>query len=188
MSLSSVGMMTPLYEPPPDVNQNPKGSGSVRIATTPTHEAPPKDAAGATDAESQLRKQDQVEPLGMLDIGKPLSEVPNGVYGYIPPWTLLPWGTDSDPTLGQRGGTAVLELHKLRDGSVRLLLYVAENDAQKIRAKHEVLAVSAFPEPWTKAYTPVSIALSEIVSGRFASVDNTSGRLDLYLKEKTSIQ
>ena len=188
MSLSSVGMMTPLYQPPQIGTGNPEGSESTRITATPTHETPPKDAAGSTDAESQLRNQDQVEPLGVLDIGKPLSQVPNGVYGYIPPWTLLPWGTDSDPTLGQRGGTAVLELHKLRDGSVRLLLYVAENDAQKIQAKHDVLAVSVFPEPWAKAYTPVSIALSEIVSGKFVSVDKTSGRLDLYLKKKTPMQ
>jgi len=109
---------------------------------------------------SPFRERHQVRSLRDIEDGLDLSRAPNGVFGFTVPWIISP----QSPMNQERGGTAVLELHKLANGSAELIAFVSQADALRIEARNGVIEVSVFPEPWKEAATAVSIPLNEISS------------------------
>ena len=132
-------------------------TGAVQV---PSGEPRETEKVRADELASAFRERDRVRPLNDFEDGLDLSHAPDGVFGFTVPWII---GSES-PMNQQRGGTAVLELHKLRDGSAELVAFASQADALRIEARSGVIEVNLFPEPWKEAATPVTIPLHEVIS------------------------
>jgi hypothetical protein len=113
-----------------------------------------------------LRTERGLRELRPLEVGLPLSQLPPGVYGFMPPWFV----TNLEDALldAQAGGTSVLEVHKTQDGELQLVGYVSQETATRISGAGTVLL---FPEAWEEANEVVGIPRGRIVqadSGHFA--------------------
>ena len=110
-----------------------------------------------TDPREALRKQHKVRRLEERENGLPISALPKGVYGFDIPWA----NPSRDRTLSRdSGGTAVLEVHKLRNGSVMLVGFVSKEDASKLAGS--TVEVQLFPSPWEGATRLVAIPVQRI--------------------------
>jgi hypothetical protein len=159
--------------------QTTEGQGGHANGTSTTTGVLP---SGPADLIS-LRRQDQVKKLSDMYTGKPIDRVPNGVMVFVPPWLIpcdskLEYGVESAPA-----GTSILELHKLSNGQVNVVLFVSPADAKKIRARQSSLEISAFAERWVdQADVPVSLPVSEILSCKPVSTESHGERVDLVLQ------
>ncbi len=116
--------------------------------------------SNAAQLASPFRERHQVRSLRDFEDGLDLSRAPNGVFGFTVPWIIGP----RSPMNQERGGTAVLELHKLANGSAQLIAFVSQADALRIEGRNGAIEVSVFPDPWKEAATAVSIPLNAISS------------------------
>jgi hypothetical protein len=124
-----------------------------------------KQPAAVIGAESamtrdKLRNERHLRPLPDVDNDRPLSELPAGVYGFIPPWT----ADDQDVTVSKDSkGTATLEIHKLGDGAVHLVGFVSEAGAGTLKSDKSG-TIMLFPLPWEEATTLAAVPMSRVES------------------------
>lgn len=130
----------------------------------------------------RLRELTGVHPLGERDSGRPLSRLPNGVYGYTVPWMI---NTDGSGVVGGTGvekitlhpgsgGTGVMEIHKAGSGGIYVVGYtdqpriaqmVAPGDATKVE-------IELFFAPFEEFDTPLAIPVERIMSSTNRSVSH----------------
>jgi hypothetical protein len=127
------------------------------------------------DPRDVLRERHKVRPLNEREGDRQLSELPNGIFGFGVPWI----EPSSDPKLGRNpSGTAVLEVHKLPNGSVMLVGFISDEDAAKVRDTEGPAEVHLFPAASEEAVTLVGIPAHRIVEYEHKS----SFRNAIYLK------
>jgi hypothetical protein len=120
--------------------------------------------------EAWRRRHRFVEPL---EEGVPLADLPNGIYGYTVPWLLssnpdgVVGGTGVDKiSLGEQGGTAVLEIHKTAEGEIYFMACARRADEENFRdqslRKRPFKATVAF-EPVQEFILSVAIPVARVV-------------------------
>lgn len=110
----------------------------------------------AADAFEQLRAAHQVRLLKHSEEGFAAAALPNGVYGF----TYAPT-EPAVPLFGKKDWHS-FEVHKLPDGSRRLVGFVAAAEAALIRQGLHAEVV-LFPDPWEDATELVSVPMARIV-------------------------
>lgn len=127
-----------------------------------------------------LREANGVSELSGLEVGKPLRELPNGKYGFSPPWKIdsnpvgVVGGTGFDLlTLGRKGGTSVMEVHKSSTGGVYVVGYLLEEILLRAQDPTRTSPISAtlFFEPSTGRH-PVAISQRMILSSKNRYTEN----------------
>ena len=123
-------------------------AGGAPPATPEATQRQPNVTTVVTPAE-ELRTKRGLRRLRPLEVGLPLSELPGGIYGFMPPWHV----TDLEHASlnAEPGGTCVLEIHKTQDGETQLIGYVSQETAT--RASHAG-TIWLYPEPWEEANPP----------------------------------
>lgn len=135
----------------------PAFKGDTGAEVTPLAVAPP-----TIESRQALRSERNVRRLRDLENDLRLEQLPEGVYGFVVPWSIAP---DMNPSVSQNaGGTAVVELHKLTGGEVHVLGFVSQKDALKIETGAGAESVLLFPKPWEEAGVLASVAASRIGS------------------------
>lgn len=151
----------------------------VRVSTIAkrrrTNVAPAHTGAVLADASlDTLREQSRVRAMLSEEDDLPLSELPDGIYGFATPWSLEPPVNlaadtyDRDIRLStDTGGTAVAELHKRADGELALVGYMTSDELVALRnpSRHERLHVVLRLAP-DATRTAVSIPLGLLASAR----------------------
>lgn len=121
-----------------------------------------------------LRDRSGVRPMLGEEDELPLSELPDGIYGFATPWSIEPWLSGAsgayycDLTLSaDAGGTAAAELHKRADGELALVGYMTPDELVALRnpSRQERLDVVLRLAP-DATRTAVSIPLGLLASAR----------------------
>ena len=107
----------------------------------------------------QLRAGHQLRLVESSEEGFACEQLPNGVYGftYAPQEAAIP--------LFSKKTWHSFEVHKLPDGSQRLVGFVSPRDAELIRGGLHV-EVTLFPDPWKDSIELVSVPMSRMVPSR----------------------
>ena len=90
----------------------------------------------------ELRRVHQLRPLNELEDGRPIQNLPKGVYGF---------STCSELLDAKRGDKFSLEIHKRRDGIVYYVGYASDEDINKYRARQKNFHIRTFPYPRERA-------------------------------------
>lgn len=122
----------------------------------------------------RLRELTGARPLGERDSGRPLSRLPNGVYGYTTPWMI---NTDAAGVVGgtgveritlepRSGGTLVMEIHKARSGGVYVVGYTDQQHVAQMATPGEAtkIEIELFFAPNEEFDTPLAIPVERIMS------------------------
>lgn len=139
----------------------------------------------SADTLEELRTQTGVLELYVLQDDLPLSNLPDGVYGFAPPWTInsdstgAVGGTDFDRlTLGRTSvGTAVMEIHKATSGSVYVIGYVAMNSLVLLQNPTRsdpidvILSFQAYQD-----WVPIGVPATKILHSNNRSITSDDGR------------
>ena len=121
-----------------------------------------------------LRAKHQVRSLTDREDGTGLHRLPNGVCGF----TYAPGPRDAPLFRTPRPHT--FEVHKLADGKVMLVGYVAPEVAARIENDPQLVEVRLFPAPRNEANTLVSLPLTRMVRHReFSTRDG--GAFEMHL-------
>ena len=158
----SVDQMTEIPESPPR-------KPPTEVVTSPTESPNPmKEPILIGRTVEEVRTVNGVRPMMELEEGDRLSEVRNGVYGYMSGISLGRILTDSagpSPSISRElSSWGTVEIHKTRQGQVMLLVYVDESSAVRLTEMTEkVGTVFVFFQPDEKRPEMVVIPVSRIV-------------------------
>jgi hypothetical protein len=87
----------------------------------------------------------------------------NGIYGF----TYAP-AQDGVP-LFQKHAAQSYEIHKLRDGSEHMLVYVSDAEKAKLDSAEDAVEVTLYPEEYKEAVNLIRIAVSRVASHKIAT-------------------
>jgi len=113
----------------------------------------------------ELRKAHSVRELHLLEEGLLLSSnLPNGVYGFVTPWAITTQAKNRLVPARRRGGTAVLEVHKVKDGDVHIVGFVSRVKRDQLTGPtpKDGIELMLFTEPYNEFIELVSIPLNRI--------------------------
>jgi len=105
----------------------------------------------------QIRARHGLRALTDQEEGYPAARLPHGVYGF----TYSP-GQDETPVFAKRAYHN-FEVHKLADGSERLIGFVAPSDVAILEARKSGTAVLLYPDEWKESTHLVSVDLTGTV-------------------------
>jgi len=108
----------------------------------------------------ELRMKHELRPVTTEEDGTGVDRLPPGVYGF----TYSP-GTVSAPLFRNRKSENY-EIHKLKDGTVVVLGYVAEAEAKALARSGEPVALRVFPHLTDEAPSLVRVPAHRIRSRR----------------------
>ena len=133
-----------------------------------------------------LRKTVDVRPIDIMDNDRLITELEDGVYGFIPPWLL---NNDKSGiinpqlTIGKEQiGTAELELQKAR-GDIFAVAFASEQDVNNIsdKTRRDHYKIILFFKPLGMNIYPIAISLSCILDWRERSI--SSGSNSFYVSD-----
>lgn len=129
-----------------------------------------------TGAVAELRTRHGVKIVPAVFNSRKLSDLAPGCYGFTTPWSVR---SDSI-TLGTRGGTVELEIHKAMDG-VRYLVGYIESGTAEVLKKFPRATIMVSTNPWCGFRLAVAIPLVQILPGLDdrSVPDNSTTILDL---------
>ena len=110
----------------------------------------------------RLRVEHQVRSLHSEEEGAAFAVLSAGVYGF----TYAP--ATETPLFSTRAYHS-FEVHKLADGSGRLLVYCKPEDAARMAAG-EVVEFMGYPDPWEDATVLVSVPLDRLMNSLYKPV------------------
>ncbi len=140
------------------------------IFGTPAEVVAPQEVA---EPRTKLRKERSLRNLLDTEDDRPVSQLPNGIYGFVTPWS----DPHGDPSLSVRpGGTVTLEVHKLAGGEVHIVGYVNKEAAQQVASDASSGVIELYTRAWEEAPILVSLPVP-----RIASVQNRRFRNDYVL-------
>ena len=150
----------------------------------------PSDLVVESDV-AALRNANGVSEVSGLEVGQGLRALPDGRYGFSPPWMI---NTDPAGVIGGTGfdritlsrsrrGTAVMEVHKSSLGTVYVVGYLSEEALLRVQDQARTAPVSAtlFFEP-RQARRAVAIPERMIVSSNHRSTESDEGE-SIYIIE-----
>lgn len=133
----------------------------------------------------EIRETTGVRELRELEGGLNLTSLPNGVFGFVPPWMI---NTDSVGVGGtgfdrltlsrKRGGTGVMEIHKSSDaGQIYVIGYVSQTSLVLLQnqSRNEAIAVILFFE-FYQGRVPIAIPKDSIIESDNRSIDGDDGQ------------
>ncbi|MCZ2157565.1 MAG: hypothetical protein LC114_27335 [Bryobacterales bacterium] len=106
---------------------------------------------------ARIRAENSVRLIEEKETGLPVSELPNGLYGY----TYSP-SFDNPVPLFSKSSFQCFELHKLANGETVLLGCVTKDAAAKF-ASGEFLTLQLFPEPYADAVSPIALNYKYVI-------------------------
>jgi hypothetical protein len=101
----------------------------------------PAEAESIRAAKEAARTRHGVRLVDAKDEGAGITAVPNGVYGF----TYSP-GMESPLFAMEKYHT--FEIHKLNDGSVRILGFVTPDKKAELESNNDILEIQVFPTAW----------------------------------------
>lgn len=158
----------------------------TKPAALPESRDPPRRAGVALVARDDLRTLRQangVSEISGLEVGRRLQTLPNGKYGFSPPWMInsnpvgVAGGTGFDRlTLGRKRSTSVMEVHKSSTGIVYVVGYLLEEILVRAQDPTRTKPISAtlFFEP-SAGRCLVAIPEWMILSSEGRSTENEDG-------------
>jgi len=121
-----------------------------------------------------LRQTNALKLITADQEGISLSALPNGIYGY----TYSPAGEET-PLFTQKTFQCY-EIHKLHDGSVRLIGYVTPSEHQQIEAGIDPLEFNLYPAPYGESSRIIAIPLARLARAKAPSrSDGNYTRIDI---------
>ncbi len=114
----------------------------------------------ADQAREQLRSGNQVRLISSDEEGQAFHAIPTGVYGF----TYAP--ATETPVFARRSYHSY-EVHKLNDGSGRLIGFCAAADAARVRTGKGDFEITACPDPWNDATELVVIPMDAITNSLY---------------------
>jgi hypothetical protein len=110
----------------------------------------------------RLRVEHRVRTLQSEEEGAAFDHLPNGVYGFT-------YAPATETPLFAKPAYHSFEVHKLADGSGRLLVYCTPDDASRI-AGGEVGEMMAYPDAWENATVLVAVPLERVMNSLYKPV------------------
>ena len=154
---------SPRTRPPGEAGTSPRAHG---LAPDPRGQVAPAEVEASPDGKREnMRRAHRVTPVAGLEVGAPVARLPPGVYGFTVPWAIDDlratgeWGLglDSSP-----GGTAQLEVHKLTDGAITLVVYASEEIAFRLRDRSWCGDAFLYPNTWPGATEIVAVDVRRV--------------------------
>jgi ankyrin repeat protein len=149
-------------------------------------------AVVTADSIEALRIQDGVRPLEQAENGQLILALPNGVYGFAPAWMInsnpagVVGGTGiRNISLERRSlGTLVMELHKLRDGQIRVVGYLTREEVQRLAASSGQAEVTLYFSSVGEHSVATALSLSTLRSARSRRLEHQLYVTDLSIEVK----
>jgi hypothetical protein len=119
---------------------------------------------------AELRRLDQVVRIREAESGKTLSEIPPGSFGFTLDMELAERESALHSDINVRSSElpSEFEIHKLRDGSAMLVVYVGPETLDRLREGTQPGApISLYTSSWNEAPAVVAIPLSQIKCTRY---------------------
>ena len=123
----------------------------------------------AAPDQERLRVAHQLRPVTSEEEGLGVNAVPNGVYGF----TYSP-AMENSPLYAERRFRCY-ETHRLQDGTVVLLGFVSDKDAQKLANQTDNVEICLQPAPEEGAESFVALPHTRILQHRLISVRTEHG-------------
>lgn len=121
----------------------------------------------------RLRAEHRVRCISSEDEGNAFSKLPNGVYGFT-------YAPATETPLFARHSWHSFEVHKLPDGSGRLLVYCTPEEAARI-ASGEALEITVYPDPWESATQLVAVPLERMMNSLYKPIRYDGNAIPLRL-------
>jgi hypothetical protein len=126
----------------------------------PATDLPPEPAETPEASEIRaLRAANRVELVDRADEGKGIVNAPNGVYGF----TFSPH--QESPIFRKRMHES-FEVHKLKDGSVYLVGFVTNGEAEDLSAQDKYVDITLYPDQWEDSTNLVCIERERVLRGK----------------------
>ena len=103
----------------------------------------------------RLRRENRVQLVNAQEEGSGVSRVSNGAYGF----TYAPLA--ESPLFAKRDHHS-FEVHRLPDGSVRVIAFVSAADAERIRAAREEFETRIYPDTFADATEMIAIPVERL--------------------------
>lgn len=120
------------------------------------YKPPVKNVDWAAEA-ARFRAEHKVQQLTEEHAGKPVADVPNGIYGFA----YAPGFETPTPVFGKPSFQS-FETHRLPNGDIAFLGCLRPAEAEKLNAG-EFLTLRLYPEPYDDAVVPVVIYLRDVL-------------------------
>src|SRR5579871_550810 len=122
---------------------------------------------------AELRLHHQVALISEAEEGYTLPQISRGAYGF----TYAP-GQESIPVYRKKGFQS-FEVHRLPDGSHRLVGFVSPGQAEQIARGVRNIEIHLYPEPWGDADRLVHLLFGEILLSKKGPSRSDGNPLDL---------
>jgi len=126
----------------------------------------------------ELRQRHQLRALTPIEEGKPIQELPKGIYAFSP------CGESLSAT---RGNKASLEIHRRRDGIDYYVGYASDEDIGKYLARQKNFHILTFPRATEKASSLFEIPI-DFVSKCEARQLSDGYLFDLFVRDIPELQ
>lgn len=126
----------------------------------------------------ELRQRHQLRPLTAQEAGKPVQELPKGIYGF---------SACSDVLDAKRGEKFSLEIQKRRDGIVYYVGYASDEDIGKYLARQKNFHILAFPHSRERAPTLFEIPIDFVLKCEVRH-PNDGDLFDLFVRDIPELQ
>ena len=124
-------------------------------------------------ARQRFRAEHQVHLVSELDEGSSFAQLPAGVYGFT-------YAPATETPVFQHHSYHSFEVHRLPDGSGRMIAFCSPEDAAKLRSPGEQ-EITACPEPWESATEPVAIPFDWIQTSLYKPVRRDGNAISLHV-------
>jgi len=126
----------------------------------------------------ELRQRHQLRALTTIEDGKPIQELPKGIYGF---------STCGESLNAARGHKASLEIHRRRDGIDYYVGYASDEDIGKYLARQKNFHILTFPRATDKASSLFEIPI-DFVSKCEARQLSDGYLFDLFVRDIPELQ
>jgi hypothetical protein len=110
-----------------------------------------------------LRAEHQVRPLRPDEEGSAFSKLPGGVYGFT-------YAPATETPLFAAQAYHSFEVHKLPDGSGRLLVHCTREQKARLQSGGPAEEMLVYPDPWQDATELVAIALDRLMNSLYKPI------------------
>ena len=122
----------------------------------------------------RLRTEHRVRLLNSEEEGTAFDKLPTGVYGFS-------YAPATETPLFSQQSYHSFEIHKLPDGSGRLLVFCTEQDAEQIARSQGDIEITAYPDTWQNAGVLVPIQMRCIATSLYKPVRRDGNAIPLRL-------
>lgn len=140
--------------------------------------AAPATTLSQDQARERYRLEHQVRLVSEADDGTGFSHLPGGVYGFT-------YAPATETPIFQRQSYHSFEVHKLPDGSGRLIAFCTREQAALLSEKSH-FEMTVYPDPWESATEPVCIPFDRIHTSLYKPVRRDGNAIPLSIGQAGS--